>query len=624
MDTKGILDAELQEEISIYARISVDLEDEEDDNTSIENQLKIIKNEIKRKFPKCTFKEYIDRDRSGYTFEQREGYQEMRKALLSGQSRILMIKDFSRFARRAGAGLVELEFLRDTGIRIISVMEAIDYPKQDDWLGIQVRFLMNEQPVTGTSKSVKRSIATMQQEGEWLCSVPYGYIVTTVRNKQKVEVVLDEAVVIREIFRLYAYEGWGYKKIASYLTDKNIPTPRMKSNQRLEEAGREVKQKSSKFWSVVTISSLLENDFYIGTYRGHKYTRTKINGADVKVDESEHIIIEKHHEAIIDDKVFLYTQEQLKLRTASATHYRGQKKYDTPYTGYLFCGDCGSPMFSRSRPDLEPSYICGNYHKNGLKACSSHHTRFDLLDGILKDYVQLVKNNCQGMISELEKTIATEADNVKENDKVIKLLEGQLASAKEELKACKKQKIRELAKADDPELIEETFTEIEQEITDRIHGLQEQLKTSIDKRSQVVEIARMAKTVFDVFDDILSKQRLDKVDISLVVDKIVVFNSGLIEVNLKPDIMALLETGTLPNEVEVDPVNFNFGSIDSLFNALYTYKIPRRREQVYTANVVREGDPSITTLSETEKRYIFSMNFLALGTRLGLKSSDGE
>ena len=39
---------------------------------------------------------------------------------------------------------------------------------------------------------------------------------------------------------------------------------------------------------------------------------------------------------------------------------------------------------------------------------------------------------------------------------------------------------------------------------------------------------------------------------------------------------------------------------------------------------IREGDPFITTLSETEKRYIFSMNFLALGTRLGLKGSEGE
>ena len=97
---KIVPDIELQEEISIYARISVDTEKESDENTSIENQLKIIHNYIKQHFPKCTCKEYIDRDRSGYTFEQRENYQDMRKALLGGKSKILIVKDFSRFSRR--------------------------------------------------------------------------------------------------------------------------------------------------------------------------------------------------------------------------------------------------------------------------------------------------------------------------------------------------------------------------------------------------------------------------------------------------------------------------------------------------------------------------------------------
>ena len=40
-------DIELNEEISLYARISVDTEKESDENTSIENQLKIIHNYIK-------------------------------------------------------------------------------------------------------------------------------------------------------------------------------------------------------------------------------------------------------------------------------------------------------------------------------------------------------------------------------------------------------------------------------------------------------------------------------------------------------------------------------------------------------------------------------------------------
>ena len=590
MDTK-IPDIELTGEISLYARISVDTEKESDENTSIENQLKIMHNYIKQHFPKCTFKEYVDRDRSGYTFEQRENYQEMRKSLLGGKSKILVVKDFSRFSRRTSLGLWELEQMRDSGVRIISIMDACDYPTHDDWLNISIRFMTNELPVTDTSKKVKNSINMMQKEGEWLCAVPYGYILETIKNKQVISVVPEEAEIVREIYRLYAYEGWGYKRIANHLTEKRIPTPRMNEKRRAEENGLEYKRKISENWSVQTIDGLLRNDFYIGVYRGHKYTRAKINGVDMKLDESEHIVIEKHHPSILDDKTYMYTQEVVERRTSSSTYYRGIKKYDTPYTGYLFCGDCKAPMFSRSRADLEPSYICGTYHKRGLKGCTSHHTRFDFLDGILKDYIALIKNNCKDMVEKLEKTIATEADAVKDSEKVISLLENQLAGAKEELKATKKQKIKELSrKPDDYDLIEETYLEIEEEITNRIHGLNEQLKESISKRSKVVEIARVSKTVFDVFDDILEKPKLSKVDIALIVDKIYVFENGIVEVKLKADIETLLQTGELANEEK--NVNFNFDSIDSSFITTYTYKIPKRRDKVYTVNVISNGSPS--------------------------------
>ena len=29
------------------------------------------------------------------------------------------------------------------------------------------------------------------------------------------------------------------------------------------------------------------------------------------------------------------------------------------YSGFLFCGDCGSPMFAMSRSDMRPAYTCG-------------------------------------------------------------------------------------------------------------------------------------------------------------------------------------------------------------------------------------------------------------------------
>ena len=45
-------------------------------------------------------------------------------------------------------------------------------------------------------------------------------------------------------------------------------------------------------------------------------------------------------------------QEQLKIRTGKYTAYRGIRKYDATYSGFLFCGDCNLPMFSRSRQDM--------------------------------------------------------------------------------------------------------------------------------------------------------------------------------------------------------------------------------------------------------------------------------
>ncbi len=104
-------------DIAGYCRISVD-EELDRDNVSIENQKAIIQDFVRQRFPDSTLTFYEDRDRSGYTFEQREGYQAMRKGLMSHRHHILIVKDFSRFSRRNSRGLVELEDLRDAGVRI--------------------------------------------------------------------------------------------------------------------------------------------------------------------------------------------------------------------------------------------------------------------------------------------------------------------------------------------------------------------------------------------------------------------------------------------------------------------------------------------------------------------------
>ena len=69
-------------DIAGYVRISVD--DELDQkNVSIENQKAIIEDYVKNRFPGSSLRFFEDRDRSGYTFDQREGYQEMRRGLMT-------------------------------------------------------------------------------------------------------------------------------------------------------------------------------------------------------------------------------------------------------------------------------------------------------------------------------------------------------------------------------------------------------------------------------------------------------------------------------------------------------------------------------------------------------------
>lgn len=594
----------MSKKIAAYMRISVDTEKDRD-NTSIENQRRIIKAYIKQTFPDAEVDFYEDRDKSGYTFEQRGDYQRMRPLLMNGHYDILVIKDFSRFSRRNSRGLVELEDLRDAGVRIISIGDGIDYPTYDDWNNIQVRFLLNEMPVTDASKKVKRVVESRQNDGNWICAVPYGYYFI---NTKEMIFEVDEAaaVVVREIFDLYI-KGWGYKKIANYLTEKNIPTPRMVEKERKEaEAAQkqskdEIKIKASPVWAIPSISGILQNDFYIGTLRQRKYARKNINGADKKLDEEEHKVFENHHPAIVDVKTFMKAQQQLKSRTKS--NYRGVKKYDTTYSGFLFCGDCDSPMFSMSRPDLAPAYTCGTYHKRGLKGCTSHHIRIDTLDDLLKIYVNRVMKNSEKMIAELERAIKDEPQMMKTSASTIAKIEVDLAKARESYKATQKQKIRELMKADggNREIIEETYEEMETELLQKIDGLEKQLEMTVEHRNTRIEVNRIAKTALDIFRDFLEKDKLDKGDLSLIIDKIMVLEdkdegTNKIQIKLKADIHSLLENGTLTEEELEEAgyrgkvVNFKW-DIESNLSATIVQKVRNQKDKAFGVNVICEGDP---------------------------------
>lgn len=525
-----------KDRIAAYCRISVD-DDLDNDNVSIENQKSIISAYVKEKFPDMACDFYEDRDKSGYSFEERDGYQEMRKKLFNGYYKILIIKNFSRFSRRNSLGLYELELLRDAGVRIISIQDNIDFPNNADWLQIQFKFLMNEQPVNEASKNVRGIIKNRQRNAEWVCNAPYGYYLHPLKKNT---VCIDEegAAVVRKIFELYL-DGWGYKRIANYLTEHNAPTGRMLMvKHALEREKDPSKINPSPVWSIVSVSKIISNDFYIGTLRQNVWTRAGINKRDVRTDPKDHMIFENHHEPIIEKEVFEKAQEIAKHRTTS--HYKGKRKYEIPYSGRIYCADCGAHMFSISNPKRPNAYFCGSYHRRGLKACTSHHIHESKLNEAVKNYIRAVKENLQDKLININ--LDSSKEQVEKNKMRIVNLQNFISDKKSELAISMQQRIKQIAKnPENEESLDETFDIVDNGLRKEIENAELEIEFLTDESEKRKEIKNNIDTVLDTFNHLLSKERFTEKDIELIIDRITVDEDKTITIFLKSSITDLID-----------------------------------------------------------------------------------
>ena len=382
----------------------------------------------------------------------------------------------------------------------------------------------------------------------------------------------------------------------------------MSERMRKEAAGKKTKREAKNAWAIATVQGILDNDFYIGTLRQGKYTRAKINGKEIKRNDDEHIVIENHHQAIIDYRTFAITRALREKRSRS--NYRGVKINDNVYSGFLQCGDCGSPLFAMSRSDLAPAYTCGTYHRRGLKGCTSHHIRVDKLDELLKGYVRKLADSSAAMLEQLNEELKRETEQVAETEQSADNLAAVLADLTEELKVTKRQRIREIMKKPEQEAsIEALYDEMEADLQKKIDGIHHQIDLLSDKRNTIIQVNRVAKTAIEVFRDILEKDKLERNDLELLIDKILVFEDHL-EIKLKADIDTLLRCGTLPAETE-EAANFKQGTenielqsvgadahirprVDEGIDPYETELVQsakNREDKVFRVHVISNGDP---------------------------------
>lgn len=515
-----------------YVRLSRD--DDHKNYVSIENQ-KLIINQYAADHGAVIDRWYEDDGISGYIFD-RPGFQQM-MADLDRDVDTVYVKDFSRLGRHNAKVLLLLDEFQEREKHLIVIDDNYDsMDSSDDTIGIKTWF--NERYVKDTSKKIKRAIGARQKEGTLITRPPFGYR-RSLKDKSILEIVPKEAVNIKLVYELYI-SGSGYRKIANYLTDQGIPTPSMVRHERELEEGRITKRSIATKWTDSMVKDLLDNDFYVGTFRLRKRARNTVHGKDKRVPKEEQCIFENHHPAIIDKVTFSLVQELKEKR--NRTNYRGSRgrwigsEIPNPFGSCLYCKDCGSrltPIKRQTSSRERKYYICTTYNTKGRRYCSKAHLieEEDLMEDVLT-YIKMCRNALCEVIATYDlKDFEAEKKTVEEKRQE---LHTEIGDLKNQLKVLLTQKVKDLAVANGNEdLINETYDSMQKDLFAQIHGLEMQLKELDATATQTPDVKDKLKNALDVVDKIIAGGTLDRRDIELLIDRIDVDESGMPEITLK-------------------------------------------------------------------------------------------
>ena len=283
----------------IYARFSSSKQREE----SIEGQIRICSEYAKLNGLKIVG-EYCDRAVSGRS-DTRPEFQRMIKDSAKGIFDVVIVWNFDRFAREHVDSAVYRARLKNLGIKVISVTQAVpEGPHSVLFEAIYDAFA--EMYSLELSQKVIRGMTENALKGLFNGSYrPYGYDI----KDNNFVINSDEARVVEKIFKMYS-EGEKIKTIKDFCNSRGYKTPK----------GRE--------FGYSFIGRMLKNEKYIGILIW--------NGIE----------FEKGIPPIVDKGI--YKKVQKRLEENSNAGARGKAIEEYALVGKVFCGLCEEPLVADS------------------------------------------------------------------------------------------------------------------------------------------------------------------------------------------------------------------------------------------------------------------------------------
>lgn len=361
---------------AVYARVSTKRDEQ---RNSLKNQIAFTTGLVAEKGWQLV-KTYVDDGISGTTFSKREAIQQLIYDAKRKRFDVVIAKSVSRFGRNSVESMTVADELERLGIRLIFPEDNYDTSTSDTKLMFRLKAILAEEESRKLSDRIKIGRQTSARLGKYQASlVAYGY-----RRGENGQLVLDEqySPIVREIFDLYLYKGWGWYKIASYLNSRKIPTPRAVSGG----------SNAGTMWHESSIRVILQNVVYTGALVHHREETVDFLSKKRKAIEPEkQVVIENAHPAIITKEEHLAALE--KMRTKGRHKSNGQESL---FAHIACCADCGKGMMFRKDRNRQEggAYVCGGYVKHTSSYCSSHIIgNRKLRQAVIDDLQELISNN---------------------------------------------------------------------------------------------------------------------------------------------------------------------------------------------------------------------------------------
>ena len=220
----------------------------------------------------------------------------------SGSSFLVVVPDATHLGGDIETVARSVVKLETAGAKVVCGDEELPDPLQG-----ALQLLGPEGVSQSLSTKIRESMRQRALEGRSLGRPPYGY-----RSDREgaLEVVPEEAEVVKLVFRLYAEDGLGLRRIAQRLNADGIPTRR------------------GGVWSLVAIRDILKNPAYTGAY-----SRFGLR-------------LPRNHEPIVPHELFRKARD-----TTWDRRPRGRVSRSEPFllAGLAYCSYCGNRMIGATR-----------------------------------------------------------------------------------------------------------------------------------------------------------------------------------------------------------------------------------------------------------------------------------